>query len=76
MAIYMRIATLAFQGLIVAGVFWVGATFTRKTDFEAYKKEQELRRVEDLRSEYQRSELLTRLEERLRAFQESEKGRK
>jgi hypothetical protein len=71
--IYLKIIGLAFQGLIVAGVFWVGATFERKSDFEAYKKEQELHRVEDLRAEYERSNLLTRLEERLRSIQDSQK---
>ena len=70
--IYLRIATLAFNGLIAVGMFWIGATFVRKTDFEAYKKEQEQHRAEDLKSEYQRSDLLSRLEERLRAMQERE----
>ena len=62
----MRIASLAFQGLIVAGVFWVGATFTRKSDFEEYKKQEELRRVEELREFSKVSEIMGRLDERLK----------
>ena len=72
-AIFMRIASLAFQGLIVVGVFWVGATFERKSDFESYRREQEAKEVEHLKTEYTRSELLTRLEERLRAMQDQKK---
>jgi hypothetical protein len=72
-AIYLKIVGLAFQGLIVAGVFWVGATFERKSDFEAYKKEQDLRRMEDLRAAYEQSNLIARLAERLRIEQENQK---
>ena len=62
----MRIASLAFQGLIVAGVFWVGATFTRKAEFEDYKRQEELRRVEELREFSKVSEIMGRLDERLK----------
>jgi hypothetical protein len=72
-AIYLRIASLAFQGLIVAGVFWVGATFERKSDFEAYKAEQEKARAEEYKVIAQTSETMARLDERLKAFMEHEK---
>jgi hypothetical protein len=72
-AIYLRIASLAFQGLIVAGVFWVGATFERKSDFEAYKAEQEKTRAEEYRAIAATSETMARLDERLKAFMEREK---
>lgn len=66
--IYLRIASLAFQGLIVAGVFWVGATFERKSDFETYKAEQEKVRAEEYKVIAQTSETMARLDERLKAF--------
>lgn len=64
--LYMRIASLAFQGLIVSGVFWVGATFVRKADFEAYKAQEEVKRVEELREFSKVSEIMGRLDERLK----------
>jgi hypothetical protein len=69
-AIYMRIASLAFQGLIVAGVFWVGATFERKEHFEAYRIEQEAKRVEELKAIAQVSETMARIDERLKNLAE------
>jgi hypothetical protein len=65
-AIYFRIASLAFQGLIVAGVFWVGATFERKVDFEAYRLEQESKRSEEFKTMAQISETMARIDERLK----------
>jgi hypothetical protein len=75
MAIYLRIASLAFQGLIVAGVFWVGATFERKSDFEAYKAEQEKARADEYKVIAQTSETMARLDERLKAFMEHERNK-
>jgi hypothetical protein len=72
-AIFLKVIGLAFQGLIVAGMFWVGATFERKSDFEAYKKEQDLHRMEDLKAAYEQSNLMARLAERLRIDQENQK---
>lgn len=66
-AIYLRIIGLAFQGAIVAGVFWVGATFERKTDFDAYKEQQENKRTELLQAISKTNEIMARIDERLKA---------
>lgn len=66
-AIYLRVIGLAFQGAIVAGVFWVGATFQRKSDFEAYRLEQEAKRVELLQAISKSNEIMARIDERLKA---------
>jgi hypothetical protein len=65
-AVYMRIASLAFQGIIVAGVFWVGATFERKADAQAYRIEQETKRVELLQAIAKNNEIMARIDERLK----------
>jgi hypothetical protein len=70
-AIYLRIIGLAFQGAIVAGVFWVGATFQRKSDFEVYRLEQETKRVELLQAISKSNEIMARIDERLKAKENS-----
>jgi hypothetical protein len=65
-AIYMRIASLAIQGLILAGVFWAGMTFVHKTDFDDYKIGQETKRAEEFKAMAQISETMARIDERLK----------
>ena len=65
-AIYFRIGSLMFQILIAAGLFWAGATFERKTDFETYKLSQEQNRIEELKALSTISETMARLDERMK----------
>jgi hypothetical protein len=65
-AIYMRIASLAIQGLILAGVFWAGMTFVHKSDFDAYKLGEEGKRAEEFKAMAQISETMARIDERLK----------
>jgi hypothetical protein len=63
---WSRLMMLALQGVIVVGMFWAGATFVHKTDFEAYKTEQEVRRAETFKTLSEISNIMGRIDERLK----------
>lgn len=65
-AIFYRVGSLIIQGVIVAGMFWIGGTFERKEDFEKYKSEQEIRRMEEFKAMSQITETMARLDERMK----------
>lgn len=69
----VRIFMLIFQGVIMIGMFWAGATFVHKTDFDAYKETQDNRRVETLKAMSEIASTMARIDQRL---QDSEKQQK